>query len=42
MGRDLIGERAAHAGGSVRVDSAPGKGTEITIEFPQDGTNDNG
>jgi signal transduction histidine kinase len=35
-GLGLIGirERAAHLGGSVRIETAPGRGTRITVELP--------
>ncbi|MGE5604625.1 MAG: response regulator, partial [Bacteroidota bacterium] len=33
-GLEIMGERAVHAGGKVRVDSAPGRGTQVIIELP--------
>jgi signal transduction histidine kinase len=39
-GLGLLGmrERASIAGGSLTVDSAPGKGTRITLRVPLNGT----
>lgn len=36
QGLGLIGirERASHLGGTVRIESAPGKGTRLTVELP--------
>ncbi|HEX7652845.1 MAG TPA: response regulator, partial [Verrucomicrobiae bacterium] len=34
FGLEIMSERAVHAGGKVRVDSAPGRGTQVIIEIP--------
>jgi PAS domain S-box-containing protein len=34
FGLEIMSERAVHAGGKVRVDSAPGWGTQVIIELP--------
>lgn len=34
FGLEIMSERAVHAGGKARVDSAPGQGTQVIIEIP--------
>jgi two-component system chemotaxis sensor kinase CheA len=36
LGMDIVRERIETAGGQVRVESAPGRGTAVTLELPAD------